>query len=354
MQLPLPSSLLLFTLTLLNNIPSTAAESPSDLPPDTPVSQILTLAASALSSGSSSDALSYYSLAVTRDPSNYLTFFKRGATYLSLGRSSQASADFDKCLTLKPGFEGALVQRGKIRARVGDWDGARGDYGAAGNKASEIEDLREAEGAGLLAREAHAKQDWEGCVTQAGTAILVASQSIDLRRLRSQCRMEKGEIIEAVSDLQQIMKLAPGGSGMEDTASTISVAMFYGMGERDKGVEAIRQCLHSDPENKKCGRLFKRQKKIDKEIKKVEALIEKRTFSSAVKILTPSANGEEPGLIGTVKDDIKQAREDGVLHTKASGDLVTMLLEMTCNAYTEVCERIMFDYVRIKVLTINR
>lgn len=334
MHLPLPSTLLIFTLTLLNTTPTVLAQSPSDLPLDTPVSQILTLASNALTAGSSSDALSYYSLAISRDPSNYLTFFKRGATYLSLGRSSQASADFDKCLTLKPGFEGALVQRAKVRARAGDWDGARGDYTQAGGKEGEIGEVGEAEGAAMLAREAQGKKDWEACVSQAGTAIFVAAQNVELRRLRANCRLEKGEVAEAVSDLQQIMKMAPGGSGMEETALSISAATFYGLGEREKGIEAIRGCLHSDPENKKCGRLFKRQKKVDKELKKVEGLIEKRSFSGAVRMLVPT--GEEPGLIGMVREDVNEAREQGTLHPKAKEELVTILLEMTCSAYTEV------------------
>lgn len=228
------------------------------------------------------------------------------------------------------------MQRAKVRARFGEWDAARADYAAVTGKAAEMDELREAEGAAMLAREAEKKSDWEGCVSQAGTAIYVAAQNVELRRLRANCRLEKGEVQEAVSDLQQIMKFAPGGSGMEDTALTVSAAMFYGLGEREKGLEAVRMCRKSDPDNRKCKDLFRREKDVDKEIKKAEALVEKRSFSSAVRLLVPSANGEEPGLIGTVKDDIKQARQQGALHPKAPDELVTKLLDMTCNAYTEV------------------
>src|SRR5690349_19811814 len=99
----------------------TNALSPSDIPADTPVSQLIKLANTQLAAGNAQEALTYFDVAVTRDPQNYLSIFKRGAAYLSLGKSLQARRDFDKVLVLKPGFEGALVQRAKLRARNGEW-----------------------------------------------------------------------------------------------------------------------------------------------------------------------------------------------------------------------------------------
>jgi len=334
MLLPLRPTAFALSLLLLSH-PTTA--SPSHLPPDIPVSQILQLASSALSTGSSQDALAYYDIAVSRDPTNYLTLFKRGATHLSLGRQPQALADFDRVLTIKPGFEGALTQRAKIRSRNANWKGAREDYTAAGKSSTstQVINLGEAEKADSAARAAEIAQKWDECVAQAGEAIMVASSAIELRRLRAKCRMEQGEVEAAMQDLRHVLQIDTGATTL---AAEISATTFYALGDVEKGLESVRKCMQSDPENKVCGRLTKREKKVERELKKVKQMIEKRTFSGAVKLLIPSANGEEKGLIGVVEDDMKEYKEQGLVSAKAPENLRIQLLEMTCDAFIEVCQ----------------
>ena len=84
------------------------------VPPDTPVSELITTAKAHLAKGSPRDALVYFDAAISRDPNNYITIFQRGAAYLSIGKNAQASEDFDRVLELKPGFEGALLQRSRL------------------------------------------------------------------------------------------------------------------------------------------------------------------------------------------------------------------------------------------------
>jgi DnaJ family protein C protein 3 len=45
--------------------------------------------------------------------------FRRAAAYMQTGRSQSAIDDFTAVLNLKPGFEQALLQRGKLYAREG-------------------------------------------------------------------------------------------------------------------------------------------------------------------------------------------------------------------------------------------
>src|SRR6266511_4137900 len=134
--------------------PLALAISPSEIPSDTPISSLISSAKSSLSNGNSNDALTYFDVAISRDPSNYLTIFQRGATYLSLGENAKASQDFDAVLAIKPDFEGALLQRAKIKAKSANWAAARKDYEAVGKKGgAEIEGLEEARGAAALAAE---------------------------------------------------------------------------------------------------------------------------------------------------------------------------------------------------------
>ncbi|KAK5126305.1 hypothetical protein LTR85_010541 [Meristemomyces frigidus] len=317
----------------LSSAPLVAALSASDIPADTPVSQLIATANANLAQGNAQDALTYFDIAIQRDPSNYLTLFKRGATYLSLGRNAQASRDFDQVLTLKPGFEGALTQRAKIRARNAEWASAKQDYAAAHKQGSqEWVDLEEAEGAARIAADAEKAGDWETCVTQAGVAILVAGTSLELRQRRARCRFEKGEVVEGVADLNHVLQI---NTGLTEPHLQIAAMTFYSLGETDKGITAVSKCLHNDPDNKACSKLRKSQKAIDRTLKKFNQLFEKRQYASAVKLLIPQS-AEDPGLLQEVKEDINTYREAGYIHPEAPSGLYGTLVERTCSAYTEM------------------
>ena len=329
------SSLALGATLLLTVFPSPSISlSPTDIPSDLPVSKILSLAQTSLTTGSSQDALAYYDVAINRDPQNYLTFFKRGATYLSIGRPTQALADFDKVLTIKPGFEGALTQRAKIKSRGADWKGARADYETAGKgpNSAEVTGLMEAEKAADEAKKASRKKNWEECVTKCSEAIVIAAGSMELRKLRTKCRLEKGEILEAVGDLQQVLQLNPGA---EEPPMQISAMQFYSLGEMKSGLETVKKCLHSDPDSKICKKLFKKQKRIEKSLKKARELMEKRSFAQAVTLLVPQGEDDQ-GLIENVKEDMKEYRTEHVIHPKAPEELLGKVYEMSCDAYLEV------------------
>jgi DnaJ family protein C protein 3 len=194
----LKSKLTLFSAALLFSC--VIADTPDS---NVPVSSLLASADALLAKGDKHGALDHFDAAIQKDPENYLTLFKRGATYLSLGRSSQASADFDAVLTLKPDFEAALLQRARLKAKGGDWDAAKKDYVTAGKSKHElsIQEIEEARKAAEEAYKAEKKKDWDTCVEQAGTAILVGQAVPSLRSLRARCRMHKGDVPEAVGDL---------------------------------------------------------------------------------------------------------------------------------------------------------
>jgi len=307
-----------------------AAES-INIPSDASVSSLIASGKAARARGANSEALAYFDAAVSKDPSDYITLFQRGATYLSLGRNAQASADFDAVLKLRPGFEGALLQRAKIRARNADWALAREDYLAMGSKgAEELAQLDEAEGAAYLAIEAEKKQDWEACINQAGIAIMTAGTALSLRQLRARCRFERGEIQEGLSDLAHVLQIHPS---LSEPHLQISAMMFYSLGDTERGLTQIKKCLHSDPDSKPCKSLFREEKSILKQIDHVKTLMEKRQFNSAAKLLVGKGTEDEPGLLSDIRANIGTHRKSGTIHPKAPSDLYTTHLEMTCEAY---------------------
>ncbi|KAG7009048.1 DnaJssubfamily C member 3 [Physcia stellaris] len=303
-----------------------------EIPPDTPIASLVSSAKAHLAQGHSNDALTYFDVAISRDPKNYLTIFQRGATYLSLGKNAQASQDFDTVLTIRPDFEGALLQRAKIKSKFADWTAARKDYEKVGKAGgAEIVQLEEAQGAAVLAVDAEKAGDWEACVSNAGVAIMVASTALNLRQLRARCRFERGEVLEGVSDLAHVLQISPQ---LIEPHLQISSMLFYSTGDLDKGIEQMRKCLRSDPDSKACSRLFRREKQLDKILKQVNTLREKRQFNSAAKLLV--GTGEDQGLIQDIKEDIAEAKASGTIHKNSPDELYGSLIEMTCDSYTEM------------------
>ncbi|KIW89018.1 uncharacterized protein Z519_10503 [Cladophialophora bantiana CBS 173.52] len=302
-----------------------------DIPSDASLPSLIASGKAARVRGANSEALSYFDAAASKDPSNYLTFFQRGITYLSLGRNAQACADFDKVLKIKPGFEGALLQRAKIRTKNADWAAAREDYIALGERAvADLAQLEEAEGAAYLAVEAEKKQDWDACINQAGIAIMTAGTALSLRQLRARCRFERGEVQEGISDLQHVLQIHPG---LVEPHLQISAMLFYSLGDTKLGMDQIKKCLHSDPDSKPCKSLFREEKNILKQVDQVQTLFDKRQFNSGSKLLVGKGTDDEPGLLSGLKSNIETHRAKGIIHPKAPSNLYTNMLEKTCETF---------------------
>ncbi|KAJ5633022.1 hypothetical protein N7490_009361 [Penicillium lividum] len=299
------------------------------IPPDTPLSELITTAKLHLAKGSPRDALVYFDEAIVRDPTNYITIFQRGAAYLSIGKNPQASEDFNRVLELKPDFEGALLQRSRLRARNAHWKEALQDLERAGKKSSsEYTELEEARDAAGLAVTAEHKGDWETCIIQAGVAILKANTDLTLRQTRAHCRFERGEVEEGVSDLAHVLQISPT---LVEPHLQMSAMLFYALGDSDRGLTQIRRCLHTDPDSKPCNRLYRREKQVSKLLGKVHSALEAHKWSNVVNLLVGS--GDETGLVEDIKRDVAEAREAGHIHQAASNNLYIFLVEKTCEAY---------------------
>lgn len=309
------------------------ALSSHDEPPDLPVSALLTSAQTLLARGKTSEALVYYDAAIAKDPTNYLTLFKRATTYLSLGRAVQATDDFNKVLALKPGFEGAHLQLAKIKSKAAEWESARAEYKAAHKSpdSAELTELAEAQGAASLAEDAAKAARWNDCVNLAGNAILVASRSPSLRQLRASCRFERGEVEEGMGDLHHVLQMRPGDT---DPRVFISVTTFYGLGDFDIGLAQIKKCLHSDPDSKVCKKLHKQQKLIHKTLKKAQGQLNRGQSTTAGRTLVGTAG--EPGLLAQISEQIQELRQQKRIPSKARAGLYNQALEMVCQAYSEV------------------
>ncbi|KAF7549793.1 hypothetical protein G7046_g8224 [Stylonectria norvegica] len=311
---------------------SAHALSSQDIASDLPVSSLLTSAQAHLSRGETSEALVYYDAAIARDPTNYLTLFKRATTYLSLGKPNQATDDYNRVLFIKPNFEAAHLQLAKIRATVGDWETARAQYKRAnrGSDSDEVHDLDNAKLAAGLADLAQKSDNWAECVTHADAAILVASRSPALRDLRARCRFELGDVEQGVADLRHILQMKP-----RDTAPhvIISATTFYALANQDNGLAQIKKCLHSDPDSKVCKKLHRQEKAVQKVYKKAQGQLQRKQPTTAGRTLVGTT--DEPGLVPMIRKQVDELRENGNIPTRARALLLEEVVEMACQAYVE-------------------
>lgn len=304
----------------------------SQIPSDTPLSSLISSAKTHLANGSPRDALLFYDAAVSRDPTNYLTIFQRGAAFLSVGKNSQALQDFDRVLELRPDFESALLQRARLRTKSADWNGALVDLEKAGKKSSsEYQEILDAQNAAQLAQDAEKQGAWEACVHQANAAVIKATTALGLRRTRAHCRLERGEIEEGISDLAHVLQMSPS---LVEPHLQISSMLFFALGDGELGISQTRKCLHSDPESKPCNRLYRKEKQLLKRLEKLRGALSSRKFSNAANMLV--GVGEDSGLLDNVKEDVAQAKEEGHIHPAAPNNLYTSLVENACEAYREV------------------
>ncbi|KAE8148822.1 hypothetical protein BDV25DRAFT_11421 [Aspergillus avenaceus] len=304
---------------------------PLQIPPDTPLSSLIASAKTHLAAGSPRDALLYFDAAVLRDPTNYVTIFQRGAAYLSLGKSSQALDDFNRVLQLKPDLESALLQRSRLRANTADWEGALEDLEKAGKaSSSEYTELREAREAAANTQSAEKRGAWEACINQANVAVLKASASLKLRQTRARCRFEKGEIEEGISDLAHVLQISPN---LVEPHLQMSYMLFYSLGDHERGMSQIRKCLHYDPDSKPCNTLYRKEKRLAKQLQNLQGVIESRKFNNAINMLV--GVGDNNGLLEDVSGDVKDAIREGHIHPTAPNNLYSILVERTCEAYRE-------------------
>jgi len=220
-----------------------------------------------LAAGQLTEALSHYHSAVEIDPKNYLTFFKRAAVFLALGRSKSALPDLDRVIELRPDFLKARIERGNILLKQGSLQEARLDFqfavsvegheGQAGEKLGMIDPLiHEINTAELYYGDE--SQDCPTIIELLAKPIEVSPWNVKLRQMRAHCYEIIGDLLKAIQDLRLTTKLIPDNTNGHLKISLLS----YIMGEGDGSLKEIRECLKLDQDHKECHKHYKKVKKL--------------------------------------------------------------------------------------------
>eukprot|EP00794_Sanderia_malayensis_P010956 gene10956-12117_t len=280
------------------------------------VDKHLDLGKKLLAAGQLTEALSHYHAAVEGDPNNYLTYFKRAAVYLALGRSKAALPDLDEVIQLRPDFVKARTERGNIRLKQGDLDAALDDFEmilsmdhanqAALSQINIIEPTRQDVAQG---RSAMQMGDYGTAIDALSKAIEVCPWDAKLRQMRAECYEITGDLIKAIGDLRGFdlafhvykpcvllrrgltlpfttvaslrrptLKLIP-----DNTNGYLKISkLHYKMGEADESLKEIRECLKLDQDHQQCFQHYKKVKKLVKFLTDSQRFIDDERYEDAL------------------------------------------------------------------------
>uniref|UniRef100_A0A9J7XA35 DnaJ (Hsp40) homolog, subfamily C, member 3b n=2 Tax=Cyprinus carpio TaxID=7962 RepID=A0A9J7XA35_CYPCA len=238
-----------------------------------------------LAAGQLAEALSHYHSAVEGDSKNYLTYYKRAAVFLAMGKSKSALPDLSQAIQLKPDFLAARLQRGNILLKQGSTQEAREDFQAVLKRSPNHEEahdqLSKAEELELLqeeAHEAHHRGDYITTVQVLEKVIELSPWDPESRELRAECYIRLGDPRKAIMDLTPATRLRA-----DNRAAFLKLSqLHYSLGDHHDSLNQIRECLKLDQDDKECFAHYKQVKKLSKQLDSAEELISEQRYQEAI------------------------------------------------------------------------
>ncbi|CAH2272679.1 dnaJ homolog subfamily C member 3-like [Pelobates cultripes] len=248
-----------------------------------------------LAAGQLAEALSHYHSAVDGDPRNYLTYYKRAAVYLAMGKFKSALPDLSKAIDLKPDFMAARLQRGNILLKQGDTQEAKEDFEAVllnspsnEEAQNQLERVRELDDRLQEAWEAYDRQDYGESISLLERVVELSPWDPNVRELRSDCYLEVGDLNKAVQDLKPTTKLRN-----DNRAAFLKLSkLYYTMGVHEESLSHVRECLKLDQDDKDCFSHYKQVKKLSRQLESAEELIREQRYENAIEKLEAAIKTE--------------------------------------------------------------
>nr|XP_033781169.1 dnaJ homolog subfamily C member 3-like [Geotrypetes seraphini] len=238
-----------------------------------------------LAAGQLAEALSHYHSAVEGDPYNYLTYYKRAAVYLAMGKFRSALPDLSKAIELKPDFLAARLQRGNILLKQGNTIDARKDFEAVlqthpGHEeaSGQLQRATELEMHMQEAQLAYEREDYGGAIGLLEHVIELSPWDPEARELRSESYLQVGDLSKAILDLKPTTKLRS-----DNRPAFLKLSkLYYMLGEHDESLNQVRECLKLDQDDKDCFSHYKQVKKLSKQLDSAEECIKEHRYDDAI------------------------------------------------------------------------
>lgn len=342
--------------------------------------QHLTHANAALQSGRYQEALSSFDLALQADPTSWLTYYRRATAQLSLGRTSAALQDFQSLLHLNPKFDKAYLQQAKVYLKEGDYgkakaalktyDDIRAEKGSAHSSPAEAHSVRSKlslvettlKSLDQLVKKLDKAQNANSkgkakeldptkvdhCIHLAGQVLNISPSHLDTRLVRARCQTMKGNVEDAMADWTRVVHLSPSPFLLRRLAVlSYFVVSEPGSQSSDAGLQHLKACLHSDPDNKACAKMHRKVKTLEKSLKKARNFYNSHSYRAVLSALKGGKVGG-PTVVDEIKEVINAASqvqpgdEEPLIPSTYKGDaieasgLLLDLYTMYCKAYTEL------------------
>uniref|UniRef100_A0A673MXH1 DnaJ homolog subfamily C member 3-like n=1 Tax=Sinocyclocheilus rhinocerous TaxID=307959 RepID=A0A673MXH1_9TELE len=226
-----------------------------------------------LAAGQLAEALSHYHSAVEGDSKNYLTYYKRAAVFLAMGKSKSALPDLSQAIQLKPDFLAARLQRGNILLKQGNTEEAREDFLAVLNRSPDHEEAHD---------QLHKADDLEFChlalfYSNLFFVFQLSPWDPESRELRAECYIRLGDPRKAIMDLTPATRLRA-----DNRAAFLKLSqLHYSLGDHHDSLSQVRECLKLDQDDKECFVHYKQVKKLSKQLDSAEELILEQRYQEA-------------------------------------------------------------------------
>ncbi|TWW63029.1 dnaJ homolog subfamily C member 3b [Takifugu flavidus] len=238
-----------------------------------------------LAAGQLAEALSHYHSAVEGDSKNYLTFYKRAAVFLAMGKSKSALPDLTRAIQLKPDFLAARLQRGNILLKQGNTQEAWEDFNEVLQRSADNEEaqqqLMQTHELEELQEEAHAmyhQGEYSATINVLERVIEISPWDPESRELRAECYIRMGDLQKAIQDLTPTTRLRN-----DNRAAFLKLSMLhYSLGEHHESLNHVRECLKLDQDDKECFSHYKQVKKLSKQLDSAEELIQAESYQEAL------------------------------------------------------------------------
>ncbi len=182
----------------------------------------------------------------------------------------------------------------------------------------------------------------------AGEVLKISPSHLETRLIRARCQTMKGNIEDAMADWTRVVHLSPSPFLLR----RLAVLSYFlvsepGSQSRDAGLQHLKACLHSDPDNKACAKMHRKVKSLEKSIKKARNFYNSQSYRAVLSALKGGKVGG-PTVVDEIKEVIQAAREvqpgdeEALIPSTYKGDPVQdsgLLLElhtMYCKAHTEL------------------
>lgn len=114
-----------------------------------------------------------------------------------------------------------------------------------------------------------------------------------------------------------------------DILILLSKINFYSLNEAQGALTHVKQCLHYDPEQKQCKALFRRIKKLNKDLASIENDIELKKYATAANRLIGTTNRQ--GILPEIESDYEQLEKQ--LKSKLPKKLYGKCYQLACKLY---------------------